>query len=141
MLCVVKKTVTPLSMRSLDDVADDEVALDIEPGGGFIKEEQARAVHQAHCDSEPPPHAFGEPVHAVTPPFIQLKALQKLRRVTLPLAAANAIELCGEHHVLPPGQVSVYVGGLGDDAHGLPCGNGLAHDIVAEDGCRSRGRS
>ena len=77
----------------------------IESGGGLVEKEDARIVHQAARDFEPPPHAAGERLGLRVAPLGQVDGLQHFGDVLLALRARNAVELGVDAQVFFDGEI------------------------------------
>ncbi|OPX71279.1 MAG: hypothetical protein A4E38_01058 [Methanoregulaceae archaeon PtaB.Bin108] len=133
----------PLLGQGLEHIPDDQVALDIEARCRFVKEEEAWIVDQSHRKGKTAFHPLRKSLDPACTPVPEAEDLEKFFSAFLAILLPDMIELPGEHHVLPCGDVIVDVRGLIHDAHLLPGPDGIPDDISPEDGGRSscRGRN
>ena len=115
-------------------------ALRVQPGGGLVEEQHARAVEDGPGHHEPLGHAAGQRVDRRLGPPAELELLEQLVRGLPGGFGAHAEQPPVEVQVLPDGELAVQGVLLGDDPAELLGQRGVSRDVDVGDERPAGGR-
>ena len=129
-----------LAVQLAEQVPQREPALRVQPGGGLVEEQHARAVEDGPGHHEPLGHAAGQGVDRRLGPPAELELLEQLVGGLPGGLGAHAEQPAVEVQVLPDGELAVQGVLLGDDPAELLGQRGVGRDVDAGDERPAGGR-